>query len=245
MNRTQLTNGTWISTGSPIITELASFCGFDWVLLDMEHGCLTEATLLQNLQAVIGSKTKAIVRIGQMDASLIARVLDWGAAGIMLPHVSTPEQASECVKAMNYPPLGHRGFSSSSRSFGYGTNAPESLENYQQPLFIAQIENYEGVTKANLIAAVKGVDMLFVGPSDLKLDLKTRPKIDTIDYTDAISIVATATINQSIQAGILVRNMEDITHLRNLGFSCLAFGSDLGILRQGYEELLTSLQSVI
>lgn len=232
LNARQLGTGTWLSIGSPVIAELAAACGFDWLLFDLEHGCLTEAALLANLQAAKRDNIKLIVRVGSFDRALIARVLDWGASGIMLPHVSTAEQARQCVQAMNYPPLGTRGYSSSVRAFSYGLTAQQTPKN--PPLFIAQIEDYHGVLNAESIAAINGVDVLFVGPADLKLDLSTRALPPNSAYQKALQAVSTATRTYQKQAGILVRNPADLSELNQLGFSCLAIGSDLGFVRDGF-----------
>ena len=225
-----LSLGIWLSIGSPVIAELASECGFDWLLFDLEHGCITDAEVLANLQAAKREGIKLIVRVGKLDTALIAKLLDWGASGIMLPHVSTPEQAEACVKAMNYPPLGHRGYSSSARVFKYGLD----VRTTSAPLFLCQIEDYEGVTNVEEIAAVGGVDVLFVGPADLKLDLSTRNPHQTIPYEEALKKVSSAADFHQKQAGILIRNFSDITVLKQMGFSCLALGSDLGLLREGF-----------
>lgn len=157
-----LGKGTWISLGSPIVTEVISMMQFDWLLFDLEHGFMQEHDILPNLMAVKSSGTKVIVRVSEFRSGLIARLLDWGVAGIMMPHVSSSEEAARVVGAMRYPPFGKRGFSSSSRSFGYGENAPRNITEWEPPLFIAQIENYEGVQNANSIAATEGVDMLLL-----------------------------------------------------------------------------------
>ncbi|HSH93327.1 MAG TPA: aldolase/citrate lyase family protein, partial [Roseimicrobium sp.] len=95
--------GTWLSIGSPVIAELASECGFDWLLIDLEHGCATDAALMPQLQASRGIR---IVRVGAPHPDLVSRALDWGADGIMFPHVSTVEAARQCVDTAHYPPHG-------------------------------------------------------------------------------------------------------------------------------------------
>jgi len=226
--------GTWLSTGSPIVAEIASECGFDWLLLDMEHGCLTEAGLLANLQAAKHSGVKLIVRVGSLDPALIARVLDWGASGIMLPHVSSAGEAEQCIKAMRYPPHGSRGFSGSARRFRYGLADPEPEVESVFPLFIPQIEDHEGVVNSEAIAAVDGVDILFVGPADLKLALCMAPVGTSMSYTDALLMVNESGNRHEKQTGILVRNTGDLPALRKAGFSCLAIGSDIGFLKTGF-----------
>lgn len=233
-----LGTGTWISLGSPIVTEVISMMQFDWLLFDLEHGFMQEHDILPNLMAVKSSGTKVIVRVSEFRSGLIARLLDWGVAGIMMPHVSSSEEAARVVGAMRYPPFGKRGFSSSSRSFGYGENAPRNITEWEPPLFIAQIENYEGVQNANSIAATKGVDMLFIGPRDLRLDLSVRKSADErITFQEAISLTVKAAISSGKQAGILVSPEEDISDLCMMGFSAFAIGADLAVLRSGYKKI--------
>ena len=232
-----LSLGTWISVGSPPITEMVSAMGFDWLLMDLEHGFMHESDLLANMQAVRGD-VKIIVRMGDFHPGFIARVLDWGADGIMMPHVSNGAQAAEIVDAMRYPPMGNRGFSSSSRSFGYGETAPKDICSWQPPLFLAQIENCEGVANAREIAAVEGVDMLFVGPRDLTLALSVTP--GAMSYSHALEIVSAAAAEAGKQAGILISPEENSIAMRAAGYNCLAIGSDMSVLRAGYKKIITN-----
>lgn len=231
--------GTWISAGSPIITEMISMMEFDWLLFDLEHGFMQEHDVLSNLMAVKDKNTKVIVRIGEFRSGLIARLLDWGASGIMMPHVSSADEAAALVESMRYPPYGKRGFSSSSRSFGYGSNTPSDIKEWVPPLCITQIENYEGVKNASSIAAVEGVDMLFIGPRDLQLDLSVRKDTnERIAFTDALESTAKAAVASGKQGGILVSPGEDISGLQKMGFSAFAIGSDLSVLRSGYKKIM-------
>ena len=235
--------GTWLTIGSPVIAEIASECGFDWLLLDLEHGFISETGVLACLQAAKRDHIKLIVRVPDLDAARIGRVLDWGASGIMLPHVSNAEQAEQCVRAMRYPPQGYRGFSSSVRAFKYGLESPEDLTKWVPPLFIAQIENHEGVRNSESIAAVDGVDVLFVGPADLKLDLSFRTGGNKQTYDEALVEVNRSARRHNKQTGILIRNMADITGLQEHGFTCLALGSDVSFLRNGFMGVLKGCQN--
>jgi 2-dehydro-3-deoxyglucarate aldolase len=232
--------GTWLSIGSPVIAELAAGCNFDWLLFDLEHGCAPEASLFAQLQAIRGTNAAAIVRVGAPHADLIARVLDWGADGVMVPHVSSSAEAEACVQAANYPPRGRRGFSRSVRSYAYGLRAPAPGETIAPPFIFAQIENIEGVENARDIAKVDGIDVLFVGPADLRFDLDERPEKSTRDYDACLAEVAAAASAAGKQSGILIRDSAEIAKLRNLGFTKLAIDSDLGILRAGYQRIIAS-----
>jgi len=229
--------GTWLSIGSPIIAELAAECGFDWLLFDLEHGCSSEAALIGNLQAIRGTSTVSVVRVGAPHPDLILRVLDWGAEGIMMPRVESEEEAEACVQAVHYPPRGHRGFSRSGRAYGYGVRTLSDNE-LPRPLFIAQIETLAGVRHARAIARVDGVDMLFVGPTDLNFDIRVRNESGGLSYEECLQEVIAAVAEAGKSIGILVRNIDEVTRLRGLGFNHFAIDSDLAILRNRYQHLL-------
>jgi 2-dehydro-3-deoxyglucarate aldolase/4-hydroxy-2-oxoheptanedioate aldolase len=228
--------GTFLSMGSTVVTEVAAQYPFKWLLLDMEHGEYQQGDLIDHLRAVARTGIMAIVRVPAADAVLIGRVLDAGADGIMLPHVISPEQAQACIKMMRYLPEGTRGFSSSVRQFAYGTAVPKDIGAIHRPLFFAQIEDVEGVVRANEIAAIDGVDTLFVGPADLRLAIKHYPP-PGIDHDRALLLVADAARLNKKKAGILVRDYQLIAGLRQAGYSHIAIGSDLALLRAGYDAL--------
>lgn len=231
--------GTWLSIGSPVVAELAALSGFDWLLFDLEHGNQSDAGLLANLQAIRGTAAQPIVRVGAPHPDLILRALDWGAAGIMAPHIESAAQARSCLQAMHYPPRGRRGLSRSARAFDYGLRPPSEVA---APLLFAQIESLAGVEQVGAIAAVDGVDVLFVGPADLALDLSAHGNGRATTYDDCLACVVAAAAGAGKQAGILVRNLDELPRLRALGFSHVAVDSDVAILRQRYRNLLAAVR---
>lgn len=239
MKDTQLGLGTWISIGDPCVTEIVSQFGFGWLLFDMEHGCVEPSGIVDNLRACSSSDVTRIVRVGEPDPHLIGHVLDYGADGIMVPHISDAETAARIVRFMRYPPKGERGLSTSVRAFKYGMNVPEDLSEYPKPLLFVQIEDLDGVVNADMIAAVDGVDVLFVGPRDLGLDLSVRK--DSIGFDDALARVADAALSNGKYAGILMRNTSDLKKYQKMGFSVIAAGSDMGMLKSGYKGLMDSM----
>lgn len=231
--------GTWISTGSPVVAELASQYPFDWILIDFEHGATSDASIPDILRSASNRLPAVIVRVPELLPSLIARALDWGADGIMLPHVRSAQEAVLCVQAMHYPPHGSRGYSSSVRAYGYGTAAPADPTKVH-PLLFVQIEDLAGVNHSEAIAAVDGVDVLFVGPADLKLALANGATSEKPLFDDALRHVANAAATHGKQAGILLRDHAQVDNMRTSGYSCIAVDSDLALLRQGYERLIRS-----
>lgn len=232
--------GTWLSIGSPVVAELAAACGYDWVLLDLEHGCASEAALPDQLRALRGSVTRGVVRVGAPHADLIARVLDWGASGLMVPHVNTVEEAEHIVKCARYSPRGHRGFSRTVRVYNYGLTPPDTEA--PAPTILAQIETVQGVENAEAIAAIDGIDVLFVGPADLGHDLKARRS--PLPYEDCLARVIAAAQKHGKQTGILVRQHEDLPKLHAMGFTWLAMDSDLGVLRNAYLKNIESMRAL-
>jgi len=230
-----LSLGTWLSIGSPVVAELAALCGLDWVLLDLEHGNGSEAGIPEQLRALRGTQTKGIVRVGAPHPELIARILDWGADGLMVPHVANAAEAEAFVRAAHYPPRGQRGFSRTVRAHDYGLRAPESTAT---PLLIAQIETLAAVKESPRIAQVEGIDVLFVGPADLQHDLRHAPKSETLDFEDCLHRVADAAGAVGKNAGILLRDEAELPKRLAQGFTHLAVQSDLAILRDAFRGML-------
>ena len=225
--------GTFLSLGSPTVAEVCGKYPFDWILIDCEHGAgASEDALFRTLQAMGPTKAKKIVRLGSPEHAQIQHALDWGADGLMIPHVDTPDIARKALDSMLYPPKGRRGYSRSVRAFGYGTALPE---NPPKPILFAQIETLEAVENVAAIATVDGVDVLFVGPADLGFDLKARGASVTLD--DCLPKVAAAAKAAGKFAGILTRDDADVQKRLALGYTHQAVDSDLGILRRRWQEL--------
>lgn len=227
--------GTWLQTGSSVVAELADASGFDWLLIDLEHGCGTDVVVLPQLQAI--RRAAPIVRVAAPHPENISRALDWGAAGIMVPMVSTVEKAEACLRAMHFPPRGDRGLARMVRGFDYGLRPAEA--EMPRPVFFAQIETIEAVENAREIAAVDGVDVLFIGPMDLQLQIQSYPERATRDYAACLKEVAAAAESAGKACGLLLRQTDDTTALQALGFTHLAIETDITVLREGYRQLLS------
>jgi len=227
-----LSLGTWLSIGSPVIAELAALSGFDWVLFDLEHGCAAESTLCDQLRAIRGTPTKGIVRVAAPAPDQIARVLDWGADGVMVPRVECAAMAESIVRFACHEPRGRRGFSRTVRATDYGLKGHPD-----KPFIMVQIESLVGVHGAEAIAAVEGVDVLFVGPADLRHNLEHHSGDGDFGYDECLERVIAAARGSGREAGILVRDAADLAARRELGFTHIAVDSDLSILRKAYQTL--------
>lgn len=235
--------GTFINLGSSITAEMAGDAGFDWVLLDHEHGPGGEDTLLAQLQAVGGTPAVPIVRIAANETPRFKRALDMGAHGVMAPWVSTAAEARAAVAAMRYPPLGLRGVAKIQRSAGFGGGFEEYYLNaHKWLLTVTQIETPEAVANADEIAAVDGVDVLFVGPTDLSYNMGIRDQLEHPQFVEALTEVSEAAKKHGKAAGILVQSAAMVAKCRDLGYTFVALGSDGGSVRAGLLASLATLR---
>ena len=235
--------GTFINLGSPITAEMAGDCGYDWLLLDHEHGPGGEDTLLHQLQAVGGTQAVPIVRIAANETPRFKRALDMGAHGVMAPWVSTAAEARAAVSAMRYPPLGVRGIAKIQRSAGFGGGFEEYYLNaHNWLLTVTQIVTPEAVDNCEEIAAVDGVDVLFVGPTDLSYNMGIRDQLDHPRFIAALEKVSAAAKKHGKAAGILVHNPALVAKCRDLGYTFVALGSDGGSVRAGLLASLATLR---
>ena len=163
--------GLWCSLLGPLNTEICAAAGYDWLLLDGEHTPNDPMNLLQQGQIIAAyPNTHAVARVpmghGYVGQALIKQYLDVGIQTLLVPMVDTPEQARELVRCMRYPPDGIRGMAAT-RASGWGRNAAYAKEANREVCLLVQVETQEGVRNVDAIAAVDGVDGVFIGPADL------------------------------------------------------------------------------
>jgi 2-keto-3-deoxy-L-rhamnonate aldolase RhmA len=239
-------NGVFMQLGNAATVELASR-EFDFVLLDQEHGLGGEDTLLAQLLAAAGSPTCIpIVRLPTNDVHLFKRALDLGACGVMVPWVEDAAGAARAVAAMHYPPRGVRGLAKTTRATNFGAAFDEYFDGaWGRLLLVAQIETARGVAAAADIAAVEGVDVLFVGPTDLGCSLAGGKPLAFADpqLVAARRAVAAAARAAGKAAGILCMLPEHIPTVREEGFTFLMLGSDVSAAAQGLRGFAAALRA--
>jgi 2-keto-3-deoxy-L-rhamnonate aldolase RhmA len=238
--------GAWISTGSDVVTEILGQAPFDWLLLDREHGPGDYDDLRHQLQALARSKAAPIVRIVGNWPPHFKQSLDLGAAGIMVPWVNSAADARAAVAAMRYPPQGTRGLSGSVRAGAYGRDFADYFARANRELLtVVQIETAEAVACADEIAAVDGVDVLFIGPADLTLGLDIPQQLDHPRFQAACQKVVQACANHGKQAGILLKERRRVEKAIADGFRLVAVGLDTGFLATGIQEALNGLRGCL
>ena len=238
--RGELITGVWCNLGSSLTAEIAGLSGFDWVLMDLEHGAGGEEALVHQLQALGGTPASAVVRIDWNNVPRFKRVLDLGAHGVMVPYVNNAREAEQAVAAMRYPPRGIRGVAKLNRASGFGLRFDEYFEAANENLLtVVQIETESGVEHAEEIASVQGVDVLFIGPLDLSVNLGVPQQLDHPMFRSAVSQVVSACRRNGKAAGTLLLKPEQVEQTIEDGFTFIALGSDGGMVAAGMRKAAT------
>jgi len=237
--------GAWLSIGHPTVAEVTAAQDFDFVLIDTEHTPLELETVENMSRAVEAAEgdTNTLVRVPSNDPVRIKRILDIGVAGIMVPMIETVEEAEQVSAAVQYPPYGIRGVASG-RATEYGDEFKEYVESANESIFTAvQIETRTGLENAEEIAAVDGIDAVFVGPADLSANLGIFAEWENSRLTEAIETVVDAAQQADVPVGTLVVDPDDIEMRVEQGFDYLIVGKDTSHLssanraiRQRYER---------
>ena len=229
--------GCWSSLANAITTEVLGLAGFDWVLLDGEHAPNDIGTFIAQLMALKDSPTAPVGRPGSNNEVEIKRMLDAGFYHLIIPYVETAADARRAVAATRYPPQGLRGVSVSQRSNRYAT-VPDYFKGVNEQISVLiQIESPAGVAAAREIAAIDGVDCLFVGPSDLAatyghIGNPTHPEVQ-----QAIAAVFADAKACGKPAGTLAPVEADARRYLEMGATFVGVGSDLGAFRAATKAL--------
>ena len=235
--------GLWSSLSSSYTVEVIAGAGFDWLLLDMEHSPNDLESLIGQLQAAAPYATHPVVRVPWNDIVAIKRVLDVGAQSLLVPYVSTAEEAAAAVSYTRYPPQGVRGVAGTTRATRFGRIKDYARRSHEELCLLVQVETAPALDAIEAICAVDGIDGVFIGPADLHASLgypgeianaAVKPRID-----DAIRRIRAA----GKAPGILTPSEADARHWLECGALFVAVGADVGILARGAEALAAKFRS--
>ncbi len=230
--------GTWISSASLVCVDALKGLGFDWFVIDTEHAQVNPETVAAMVASQGESDPAPLVRVGQVDPYLIKQALDAGAHGILVPLVNTPAQAKSAVAFAKYPPQGIRGIASAPAS-RYGKELATYLRRANHDTLVGvQIETKEALDPVEEIAGLEGVDLLFVGPQDMALNLGLMDDRRHPTLRAAMRTVATACERNGKIAGTLVVDQDEKQAARELGFRFVALASDVRFMITGARALL-------
>ena len=230
--------GMWVCSGSPLVAEICAGAGLDWLLIDMEHSPNGLESVLAQLQAAAAYPVTPVVRVPVNDTVVLKQVLDLGAQTVLVPMVSSAQEAQAAVEAVRYPPRGRRGVGSAlarsarwNRIEGYLTSADDHVS-----LFV-QIETAAGVEAAGEIAAVDGVDGVFVGPSDLAASMGVIGQQSHPDVVAAVRRTFEAVRGAGKPVGVNAFDPQVARGYADDGAQFILVGADVALLARGSEAL--------
>jgi len=240
--RGEPTVGNWISLPSPSVVEILARIAMDWLVLDTEHGPFGEEQLENMMRAVRGTSVAPIVRVPDTDPALIKKALDRGGYDIVCPLVNTAEQAELAVAACKYPPEGIRGVAGT-RASGYGADLAEYYRTCNEEILVAcQIETATALENVREIAAVAGVDVLFIGPSDLSANLGLFGETDGASFREAVDRIRSAARDHKVAVGYYALNADEARLRIDQGMDFVSVANDVSFLAGAAEAAYSHIR---
>ncbi len=239
----ELQIGLWCSLCSNIAVDVVRDSGFDWLLIDTEHSPNEIPDVLSQLQACEGGTATPIVRPAWNDIVIIKRCLDIGAQTLLVPYVQNPAEAKRAVEAVRYPTSGLRGVAVASRASRYGRVTDYLKKANSEICLLVQVETRSAMDQLEAIAAVEGIDGVFIGPSDLSASLGHIGNPAHPDVQKALESCVRRLKAVGTPAGILSSSEEDVRRYIGWGYRFVAVGSDVGLLGRGADALANKFRS--
>jgi 4-hydroxy-2-oxoheptanedioate aldolase len=234
--------GAFVNLSSSVTAEIMGLAGFDWLVIDLEHGIAGEREALVQLQAIAHTGAAGIVRVAALERVRILHALDSGATGVLVPQVESPDEARFAVECCRY--AGVRGVARYNRSWRWGSTVEPLSAVDARVLCCIQIEREAALDRVDEIASIDGVDVVFVGPGDLGHSLGIAGPPDNPELLARVGVVAEAAARHGKAAGVLTGAPEQAARYRELGFTFVACSSDSGLLMQGASAIVKAVRAL-
>jgi 4-hydroxy-2-oxoheptanedioate aldolase len=235
--------GLWGSIPSNYSAEVVAGAGFDWFLIDTEHTPADIETVLRQLQAISAYPTTPIVRVPWNDMVTIKRILDLGVQTLLIPQVTTVEEAKNAVAFAQYPAAGMRGVAGTTRATGFGRIKDYFKNADAEICILIQLETETALKNLEAVAAIDGVDGIFIGPADLHASVGYLGEVAHEKVMPMIDQAITRIVKTGKAAGILTSSEENARRWLKLGATFVAVGSDVGVLARGADALVAKFRS--
>jgi 2-dehydro-3-deoxyglucarate aldolase/4-hydroxy-2-oxoheptanedioate aldolase len=236
--------GVWLSSGAPSTAEALGYAGFDFLVVDMEHTPIDVVQMVDILRTIAGTPAQAIVRPPWNDMVMVKRAMDAGALSLLLPFVQNADEARRAVAYTRYPPEGVRGVAGSHRGSRYG-NVDNYLKRANTEIcVIVQIETVGALDRLEEIAAVPGVDSIFIGPSDLSASMGFLGDMGNPEVQEKLAGAAAHCRRLGKPCGIIGANPEAVGKFLEYGYSWAAIGSDISLMVGRAQEYLGRVRAL-
>lgn len=228
--------GYWVSLPSPTVAEIMAGFNMDWIMIDTEHGPADYERVEDLLRAIEGTGVVPLIRVADNNTALIKKALDRGAYGVLVPLVNNADEAAAAVSAAKYPPEGIRGVAGT-RVSRFGMSLKEYFGSWNNDVLVAlQIETRQALENVEEIAAVPGVDVLFIGPNDLSANLGLFQQFDHPEFLGAVSRILKAAQDNRIAAGYMASSPATVLAKADEGFQFIAGGTDARLLMAAIQD---------
>lgn len=232
--------GLWTTFGSPHVVEQASQLGFDWILIDTQHGYASYEQAMQSFQILANTDTVPLARVSWNEPALIGKLLDAGALGLVVPMINTREDVEKMVSAMRYPPEGARS-AGGDRLPLYGSDYFTEGGN-REVLTIPMIETKQAVENVDAILSVPGIDCAFIGPGDLAISLGCFGKFPNDDHEAALQHVLAAGKKHQVPIGLYCMSADDTKRRIAEGFQFVCYSNDTRMFVNAAKEMVTAVK---
>jgi len=244
LRKNQLSIGSWITLAHPAIAEIMADAGFEWLVVDMEHSVITIREAEELIRIISLKGVTPLVRLTSLDVNQIKRVMDAGAAGVIVPMVKTAEEAKMAVQAVKYPPVGIRSVGLA-RAQGYGTRFDEYAQSInEQSIVIVQIEHIDAINNLEEILHVDGVDGTIIGPYDLSGSMGKPGRFEERDVLDKLKQYEDLSkkLQKPLGYHVVQPEYEAVIKKISAGYTFIAFSVDHLFLGDGLRQCLQGIK---
>lgn len=236
--------GTWSVIPSASVANIMAAAGFDFVIIDMEHGPMSFETAEDMVRALEGESCTPLVRVPSNDSSAILRALEIGAHGVVVPQIETPEQAKNVILAAKYAPIGNRGMSVFTRSSGYyavGQKGRTDNEN-KETMVVLLVEGVKGIANLEAIADAGNVDVIYIGTYDLSQSLGIPDQVDSPRIIKEVENCVKKIKSRGIASGVLAQTESDVKRWLDMGIQFIPYMVDCGIFHQACANIVKTFR---
>jgi 4-hydroxy-2-oxoheptanedioate aldolase len=237
-------SGPFLKLTDPAVVEIMGHAGFDFVIIDQEHGPISLQNTQNMIRAAESVNITPIVRVANNDEALILRALDIGAQGVQIPQINCKDDATQAVKSVKYSPQGDRGVCRYVRAANYSsTDKFEYFESAnQETMIIIHIEGVKGINNLDEILSVSGIDVVFIGPYDLSQSLGIPGKVNEPLVVEKMKEVVTKCKKHKIAVGTFADDVQTAKRWVSLGVQYMSYSVDVGILYEASKSIMNELQ---
>ncbi len=236
--------GTWNIINSPMIIDVIASSGIDFIIIDAEHGAISYETAQVMISICESYNVAPIMRVGEINGSLILRALDIGSHGIQLPNIITSNDAREFVQYAKYPPAGIRGFSPYTKAglFDVANGRKMPLIANENTLLVANVEGEEGMDNLENIVNVNGIDVIFIGLFDMSKSLGIAGDVQNPKVIEKLDEAIRIIHNNGKKVGSIASDRDMLKILKNKKIDYLTYSVDTGIIKESYQDMIKSFR---